>query len=338
MRQNINQNIRFRSSQKSPIDLEELLLGVQSGDLLSISKALTIVENKNLRNSKKVLHFLSSLENNSKSLRLAISGPPGVGKSTFIETLGLQLIEKGLKVAVLAIDPSSEITKGSILGDKTRMAKLSKEENAFIRPSANSLENGGVRSSTYDAIKICEAAGFDMILVETVGVGQSELDVTKITDLLILLLAPAGGDELQGIKKGIVELADLILINKSDNGLEELAEKAKRDYASALHYSNAKKNLLEGPQVLTISSLKNIGIKDIVLKLLALRSDDLLYQDIIKNRSVQDKLWFRNKAEQLLLDIILKNPKFAQAIEELSLKNDIHQALHELSERYPKLI
>jgi LAO/AO transport system kinase len=227
---------------------------------------------------------------------------------------------------------------GSILGDKTRMSKLSVAENAFIRPSSNSLEQGGVRSSTYDAIRIFEAAGFDIVLVETVGVGQSELDVTKITDLLILLLAPAGGDELQGIKKGIVELADIILINKADSGLEELAERAKREYKSAIHYSSLKKNLLDKVEIQTISSLTNTGIKEVADQLEILMNDQHIYQKIIKNRSLQDKIWFKTKADQLLLNLVLNNQKFAEAREKITDKSDIHKALAKLSDLYSKII
>jgi LAO/AO transport system kinase len=338
MKQNINQNIRLERPPKRPVDFKTLLAGVNSGELLSISRAITLVENKNLSNTKEVLEFLSALKKTKRSLRLAISGPPGVGKSTFIETLGLHLINMGKKIAVLAIDPSSEINRGSILGDKTRMPKLSRQENAFIRPSSNALENGGVRSSTYDAIKICEAAGFDIIIVETVGVGQSELDATKITDLLILLLAPAGGDELQGIKKGIVELADMILINKADSGLEKLAEKAKKDYQSALHFYSPKKDLFEQLYIQTISSLKDSGIAEVAGKLIELIKDKEVYQKILSNRLLQDGVWFNKKAEQLLLMMILNDPKFKQAAENISDKTDIHKALLELSEAYSKII
>lgn len=338
MEQNINQNIRFKRSSSSHLDFKKLLHGIHAGELLSISKAITIVENNKINKTKDVLRFLSELRKTKRSVRLAISGPPGVGKSTFVEAFGLHLIKMGKKIAVLAIDPSSEINKGSILGDKTRMPRLARAENAFIRPSSNALEYGGVRSSTYDAIKICEAADYDVVIVETVGVGQSELDVTKITDLLILLLAPAGGDELQGIKKGIVELADMILVNKADNGLENLAEKAKKDYRSAVHFYSPKKHLFDHIYIETISSLQDKGVEEVARKVVDLLKDERAYEKLLANRLVQDHMWFTNKAEDLLLSMILREAKFQNAIQNITNKSDIHQALLELSEAYSKLI
>ena len=170
------------------------------------------------------------------SIRIGISGIPGVGKSTFIEALGLLLIEQGHKVCVLAVDPSSPRTGGSILGDKTRMEELSRNQSAFIRPSPSSGTLGGVARRTRESVLVCEAAGFDVVLVETVGVGQSETAVADLVDMFILLIVPGGGDELQGIKKGIVELADLIVVNKADGDLMPAAERARRDYGAALHF------------------------------------------------------------------------------------------------------
>ena len=336
MGQNINQNIRNQISAKELLDYDHVLQGVKKNDLVSLSKALTLIENKNLQFSSELLNFLSKLKVDQRTLRIGISGPPGVGKSTFIEAIGLKLIEQGYKVAVLAVDPSSEINKGSILGDKTRMDKLSREKNAFIRPSSNALESGGVRSSTFDAIKICEAAGFEIILVETVGVGQSEVDVAKVTDLMILLLPPAGGDELQGIKKGILEMAEIILINKADSGLEVFAGKALKDYKIALHLSRRKEGILEQLIIRKISALTGSGIVETSSELLEVMTDENLYNKISKKRLEQEKTWLRIKSQAMLLHLISNNRAFQQSIEEVKDESDIYKALIKIGESFEK--
>jgi LAO/AO transport system kinase len=220
----------FRES--DPIQLAE---AVRAGDRRALARAITLIESTRADHRAAAEALLAALlPFTGHSVRLGISGVPGVGKSTFIEAFGLHVIGLGHKVAVLAVDPSSQRTGGSILGDKTRMVDLSREANAFIRPSPAGATLGGVARRTREAMLICEAAGFDVIVVETVGVGQSETAVADMVDLFMLLLLPAGGDELQGIKKGIVELADLVVVNKADGDLAATARHTVADYRHAL--------------------------------------------------------------------------------------------------------
>ena len=244
------------------INLTEIVEKIKKGDRRSLSRAITLAESTrkdHQQYSKSIIQKLSSTP--KSSLKIGLTGTPGVGKSTFIETLGLQLIQNGKKVAVLAIDPSSTKTGGSILGDKTRMELLSKEPNAFIRPSPNRGSLGGVAKRTREAITLCEAAGYDIILVETVGVGQSETMVSEMTDVFCLLIAPAGGDELQGVKRGIMEMSDIILINKADGELEPIARQTSTQYQGALRlFRHRNYDPPNFPQVICISSLKGSGL------------------------------------------------------------------------------
>lgn len=218
------------------IHLQDLIDGLSQGNRVFLSRAITLVESKRADDRKLSAELIDKITGTgNKSLRIGITGVPGVGKSTFIEAFGKMLTGKGKKVAVLSIDPSSNRTRGSILGDKTRMDELSRDPNAYIRPSASGSSLGGVASSTRETILICEAAGFDVIIVETVGVGQSETVVKDMVDYFLLLMLAGGGDELQGIKRGIMEMADHILINKADGGNLEAAKKAKKEYANAVH-------------------------------------------------------------------------------------------------------
>ena len=246
------------------INLIEIIEKIKRGDRQSLSRAITLVESTRKDHqeySNSIIHKLSSTPNSS--LKIGLTGTPGVGKSTFIETFGLQLIQSGKKVAVLAIDPSSTKTGGSILGDKTRMELLSKEPNAFIRPSPNKGSLGGVAKRTREAITLCEAAGYDIILVETVGVGQSETMVSEMTDVFCLLIAPAGGDELQGVKRGIMEMSDIILINKADGDLEPIAKQTSAHYQGALRlFRHRPYDPPNFPKVICISSLKGSGLPE----------------------------------------------------------------------------
>ena len=217
--------------------IQALADNILSGDRRALAKAITLVESTRSEHHQQTSTLLEMLMPQSgRSIRLGISGAPGVGKSTFIEALGIYLIKLGHSVAVLAVDPSSAVTGGSILGDKTRMETLAFSEKAFVRPSPAGRTLGGVTRRTRESILLCEAAGFDIILVETVGVGQSETAVADMTDMFLLLLLPAGGDELQGIKRGIMELADLIVVNKSDGDQIALANQTMADYRSAVHF------------------------------------------------------------------------------------------------------
>lgn len=213
---------------------------IKEGDRYALSKAITLAESSRLDDLKLAHEIISLLPTLTTSKRIAITGIPGVGKSTFIESLGKYIINQGQKVAILAIDPSSSLSKGSILGDKTRMEDLSREDNAFIRPSASNGSLGGVTSRTYEAILLCEAAGFETILIETVGVGQSETLVNEISDLFLFLQLPGSGDDLQGIKRGIMEMADLIFVNKSDSFQEKLVKDAKLDIVRSLQFLPTK--------------------------------------------------------------------------------------------------
>ena len=235
---------------------------IECGDRWALSQAITFSESTRVDHREYTKNILTNLKKYSgKSLKIGLTGAPGVGKSTFIESFGLELIKAGKKVAVLAIDPSSSNSGGSILGDKTRMEFLSREANAFIRPSPNDGTLGGVGKRTREAISLCEAAGYEIIIVETVGVGQSESTVSEMTDVFCLLIAPAAGDELQGVKRGIMELSDLILINKADGDLLQLAKLTSSDYKNAINlFRHREYDPPNFPKVFTISSKDNLGI------------------------------------------------------------------------------
>lgn len=241
---------------KSYIDTEKL----RSGNALVLSKAITLVESTLPEHRKQALALVDSIyEHRKPSIRLGITGIPGVGKSTFIETLGRKILSEGMKLAVLAVDPSSKKSGGSILGDKTRMEELSKDPNAFIRPSPSSGTLGGVAARTRESMLLCEAAGYDVIIVETVGVGQSETEVINITDCFLMLAMPGTGDDLQGIKRGIMEAADIIVINKADGTNVDAARKAKKQLQMALHLFPAATSGWE-TKVLTASGLNDEGV------------------------------------------------------------------------------
>ncbi|CAM3222809.1 methylmalonyl Co-A mutase-associated GTPase MeaB [Empedobacter stercoris] len=222
------------------IEPEILAQKIKEGDRFALSRAITLAESNRLDDLNLAHQVISLLTTSKTSKRIAITGIPGVGKSTFIESLGKYIVQQGEKVAILAIDPSSSLSKGSILGDKTRMEDLSREENAYIRPSASNGSLGGITSRTYEAILLCEAAGFENILIETVGVGQSETLVNEISDLFLFLQLPGSGDDLQGIKRGIMEMADLIFVNKSDSFQEKLVKDAKLDIVRSLQFLPTK--------------------------------------------------------------------------------------------------
>ncbi len=235
---------------------------IAAGSRRALARAITLVESTRADHQAQAEALLKALPHTDKALRIGLTGTPGVGKSTFIEAFGLMLADQGLKVAVLAVDPSSARSGGSILGDKTRMERLARHPNAFIRPSPSQTTLGGVARRTWEAIRLCEAAGFDIILVETVGVGQSETMVAEMTDLFVLLLAPAGGDELQGVKRGIMELADLILINKADGDLKAQAIRTCADYAGALRLLRRRARDPDGfPKAMPVSALTGEGIE-----------------------------------------------------------------------------
>ncbi|MDX2172380.1 MAG: methylmalonyl Co-A mutase-associated GTPase MeaB [Bacteroidota bacterium] len=237
--------------------------GILNANIAILSRAITLVESTNSNHQKLAQQILDGIiTKTGNSFRLGITGVPGVGKSTFIESFGKEIISQGHKLAVLAIDPSSSKSKGSILGDKTRMEELTKQQNVFIRPSPSNGTLGGVAKATYETILLCEAAGFDFIVIETVGVGQSETMVSKLTDFFLLLMLAGAGDELQGIKRGIMEMADSLVITKADGTNIEKAKMARAEYAHAIHlFPPTESGWI--PKVLTCSSTENKGIKDV---------------------------------------------------------------------------
>ena len=290
-----------------------------SSDRLALSKGITLIEStksKDIINSEKLLKKL--FKKSGKSLRIGISGPPGVGKSTFIETLGIFLTDKNYKVAVLAVDPSSKKSGGSILGDKTRMEELSIKKNAFIRPSPSGGELGGVARRTRESMVLVEAAGFEIVLVETVGVGQSETEVSEMVDIFIVLLQPASGDELQGIKKGIIEIANLLIVNKEDEFKDE-AITTLNEYKNALGLLKKDKNSYE-TKVLKCSSLKKIGIKEIWQTILEYKNLGEKKGWIKANRSKQLIKWMWDDLQKNLFEKIKHNKKLISEFDKIQKK------------------
>lgn len=283
---------KIKQLRKQEPSVEDLVNGILKGDKAFLARAITLVESANQEHSEKATSIIEAcLSKGKESIRIGITGVPGVGKSTFIEALGKMLTKLGNKVAVLAVDPTSSITKGSILGDKTRMELLAKDPNAFIRPSPSSESLGGVARKTRETIMLCEAAGYNVILVETVGVGQSETVVHGMVDFFLLLKLAGAGDELQGIKRGIMEMADGVVINKADGANKTEAQKAKTEFTGALHLYPAKENNWH-PKVLTCSALHNEGITavwDMITDFTKLAKDNLSFN---QNRIKQNQNWF----------------------------------------------
>ncbi len=291
------------------IDIAALAAGVCSGDRRALARAITLVESGRADHQAQAMDLLQAVGTDRQALRIGLSGTPGVGKSTFIESLGLMLTGMGKRVAVLAVDPSSARSGGSILGDKTRMELLSRDPMAFIRPSPSQTQLGGVARRTREAVALCEAAGFDIVLIETVGVGQSETVVAQMSDLFLLLLAPAGGDELQGVKRGIMEIADLILVNKADGDLKSQATRTCADYAGALRLLRKRPQDPDGfPKALTVSALETVGIKAAwkeVEDLIGWRKSGPVWQD---NRQAQARFWFAEEVRLQLLARLTSDP------------------------------
>lgn len=251
----------FKRKRKALPTAQQFLDGILAGNITILSQAITLVESAKPAHhalAQEIIHLC--LPYSGKSMRIGITGVPGVGKSTFIESMGNYVLDQGKKLAVLAIDPSSQLTKGSILGDKTRMETLSVQQNAFIRPSPSAGALGGVANATRESIILCEAAGFDVIFVETVGVGQSEIAVHGMVDFFLLLMLSGAGDELQGIKRGIMEMADSIIINKADGDNVIRAKRARREYLNALHLFPATQSGWI-PKVVTCSALNSTGLE-----------------------------------------------------------------------------
>ena len=254
---------RVRNVRRKEIDVEELFQQILNGDQSALSQGITLIENNHPKHQQKASQLIEKcLPHANRSIRIGITGVPGVGKSTFIEAFGGYLADKVKKVAVLAVDPTSTVSGGSILGDKTRMETLVNHKNAFIRPSPSGDSLGGVARKTRETIILCEAAGFDTLLIETVGVGQSETTVHSMTDFFLLLKLAGAGDELQGIKRGIMEMADAIVINKADGENKKPAEKARSEFRRALHLYPEKESGWK-PKVLLCSALLKEGISEV---------------------------------------------------------------------------
>lgn len=282
---------------------------ILAGNISFLSRAITLIESSNKKHQEKANIILNEcLPHANKSIRIGITGVPGVGKSTFIEALGMQLTEKNKKVAVLAIDPSSSINKGSILGDKTRMEELVNNKHAFIRPSPAGSSLGGVAQKTRETIILCEAAGFDTIIIETVGVGQSETMVHSMVDFFLLLKIAGAGDELQGIKRGIIEMADAIIINKADGENIRNASIAKVDFTRALHLY-PQKNSGWKPKVLTASALEGTGVNEVMEMIESYISLVKKNNFFVSNRNHQNISWLKAIIEKNLYDSFYKNNK-----------------------------
>ncbi|WP_066060723.1 methylmalonyl Co-A mutase-associated GTPase MeaB [Neobacillus soli] len=287
----IQKNIRFQKRRTSEPSVAELYEGVLNGDRSLLARAITLVESNAEQHFQKAQQLLQKLlSHSSKSVRIGITGVPGAGKSTFIEAFGMYLCDQGCSVAVLAIDPTSSISGGSILGDKTRMEQLSRNPRAFIRPSPTAGKLGGVHRKTREAMLICEAAGFDVILIETVGVGQSEVIIRDMVDFFMLLVLTGAGDELQGMKKGIIELADAILVHKADGANKQKAEQTRKEYSRILHFLQpATKGW--STKAYTCSSITNEGINEIWEVIDSFKKAGEKTGVIEERRKVQSREW-----------------------------------------------
>ena len=286
---------------------------ILSGNRRALAKAITLIESSRPEDREASQVLLNQLlPQTGNSLRVGITGVPGVGKSTFIEAFGQHLISQGHKVAVLAVDPSSPMAGGSILGDKTRMERLSREADAFIRPSPAGRALGGVALKTRESMLLCEAAGFDVVLVETVGVGQSEHQVGSMVDFFLMLLLPGGGDELQGIKKGILELADAIMINKADGESLSLARKTKLHYQSAM--SLLASNDFWKPEVHTCSALEQDGIAECWAMMMRYREQGSQRGALERRRAEQNLQWMSQLTDEILRQQLSDNAEIREAL------------------------
>lgn len=296
--------------------------GILNNDMAILSRAITLVESQNKTHQQLAQQIVDAvIPKSGNSFRLGVTGVPGVGKSTFIESFGKELIARGHKLAVLAIDPSSNKSKGSILGDKTRMEELSTMKNVYIRPSPSSGTLGGITQATYETILLCEAAGYDFIIVETVGVGQSEVAVSKITDFFLLLMLAGAGDELQGIKRGIMEMADALVITKADGDNLNKAKAARSEYAHAMHLLQAPESGWV-PRTLVCSAIENSGVStvvDMIEEYKAFSNTNAYFQ---KKRKEQLFELFLSTVDEQLKERFYSNPEVKNHIERM--RNDMN--------------
>jgi len=311
---------RFLKKKRKLLPVEEYVEGILNGNITLLSKAVTLIESSKPGHQQIAQEIIvRCLPYSGKSIRIGITGVPGVGKSTFIEALGKQITGEGGKLAVLAIDPSSERSKGSILGDKTRMEELAGDKNAYIRPSPSAGSLGGVARKTRETIILCEAAGFDHIFIETVGVGQSETAVHSMSDFFLLLMLAGAGDELQGIKRGIMEMADLIAINKADGNNAEKAKMAQRQYQNALHLFPPKESGWE-PRVSTCSALAKNGISEIWEVIAEYRKATVKNGYFIKKRNSQASFWMHETIQEQMKRAFYQHPEMKEKIKDFEQK------------------
>lgn len=306
-----------RKSHKTSLNHNALLEGITKGEIAALSSAITLLESS--RNEDRLVAkelVKSCLPLCGKSIRLGITGVPGVGKSTFIEAFGLLAAAKGYKIAVLAVDPSSEKSGGSILGDKTRMNELSQHPNVFIRPSAAGDSLGGVARKTRESIMLCEAAGFNLILIETVGVGQSETAVHSMVDFFLLLMLAGAGDELQGIKRGIMEMADALVITKADGDNLTRAKIARREYQNAMHLFPANENEWI-PQALISSALEKMNLDKVLETIDSYMNQTKVNGYFTKKRMSQDKYWLHETIRDQLISDFYRSPEIKEKLKEL---------------------
>ena len=307
---------RIRNSRKKEATVEELFQKILEQDKAALSKAITLIESSQVQHQEKAGQLVEKcLSYANKSIRIGITGVPGVGKSTFIEAFGSYLADSGKKVAVLAVDPTSTVSGGSILGDKTRMETLVNHKNAFIRPSPSGDSLGGVAKKTRETIILCEAAGFDTLLIETVGVGQSETTVHSMTDFFLLLKLAGAGDELQGIKRGIIEMADAIVINKADGENRKSAEKARSEFRRALHLYPAKDSGWQ-PKVLLCSALHHKGIDEVWELIVEFRTSVTENKSFFHKRQEQNKFWLLQTINEHLRNRFYNHPKIKEELQE----------------------
>ncbi len=313
--QSVNPRLRRKERPDHPISYYQE--GILAGNRVILSQAITLVESTRPADRLKAREVVEGiLPSTGRSFRLGITGVPGVGKSTFIENFGLQLIERGHRLAVLTVDPSSQVSRGSILGDKTRMAQLAIHPDVYIRPSAAGQSLGGVAAKTRELILLCEAAGYDFIIVETVGVGQSEVAVHALTDFFLLLLLPGGGDELQGIKRGVVEMADMIAVNKADEDRLEQARQTRAAYSRALHLFPPKRSNWVAKAV-TCSALEGEGLASIIDHIQRYEELVRASQYFDRHRQQQALHWLHEILRENLLQGFYRQPAVADALTEI---------------------
>jgi LAO/AO transport system kinase len=302
---------------KPPIDIKSMTKDLRGGSHAALARAITLIESRRSDHQAAARDLVQALlPDTGKAVRVGITGSPGVGKSTTIDALGMYLIDRGHKVAVLAVDPSSARTGGSILGDKTRMARLAASERAYIRPSPASGTLGGVAAKTREAMLLCEAAGFDAVLVETVGIGQSETAVCDMTDFFLALMLPGAGDELQGIKKGLVELADMVAINKADGDNIARANLAAAEYRGALHILSPRSEHWH-PPVITYSALTGTGIDTLWQKVLDHRTAMNASGELAARRRQQQIKWMWSMLEQRMMARLRADPAIRARVKKI---------------------